>query len=310
LIKYLKHDAIDTEKWDECINKSVNGLIYANTWFLDLVHDGWDGLVKNDYECVMPLTAGKKLGIQYLFQPKFTQQLGVFSKVHLTMETVNEFLTAIPKKFKFIEINLNTHNKATEAPHFQPWKTHHLDLINTYERIAEKYSTNLKRNLKKADKSALTIVENVHPEDIIKIFRQNKGATLSGLNDRDYELLRRIVYVMIYKQLIKIIGVYNAMNELCAGAFFVISGKKVVFYFSATNKQALKTAAMPYLIDYFIKKNAGSHLTFDFEGSNDKNLARFYKSFGSDEITYLHYNTSRLNPILKVGLQIKKRILG
>jgi hypothetical protein len=28
------------------------------------------------------------------------------------------------------------------------------------------------------------------------------------------------------------------------------------------------------------------HLTFDFDGSNDPNLARFYKSFGSRELVY------------------------
>lgn len=310
MIQYLKHTEIDTEKWDHCISNSMNGIIYAYSWYLDLVNDRWEGLVKDDYQCVMPLTPGKKLGIHYLFQPKFTQQLGVFSQSHLTENVVSEFLEAIPAKYKFIEINLNTHNKTGKnAGNFYPWKTHHLDLIRSYDQISKNYSDNLKRNLKKARASSLSIVENIKPEDVINIFRANKGKNLSGLKDGDYDMLRRLVYVMIYKRTVKVMGVFDDKNTLCAGAFFVNSGKKEIFYFSATNSHAKASAAMPYLIDYFIKNKAGSHLTFDFEGSNDPNLARFYKSFGSEEINYLHYKKNRLNPLFKVGLRIKKKLL-
>jgi hypothetical protein len=285
-------------------------MIYAHSWYLDLVNDNWEALVKNDYESVMPLTPGKKLGFDYLYQPKFTQQLGVFSQSHLTELSLEEFLNAIPKKYKFIEINLNTYNKVNDqSKHFTPWLTHHLDLINSYENIAAKYSTNLKRNLKKAQKSNLSIVDNIKPEDIIQVFRSNKGKDISNLKDSDYDLLRRMIYVMIYKRTARVVGVYNEMNELCAGAFFVFSGKKVIFFFSGTNALAKNTAAMPLLIDDFIRKHAGSHLTFDFEGSNDPNLARFYKSFGSEEVNYLHYHHNKLHPVLKAGLMIKKKFI-
>lgn len=286
-------------------------MIYAYSWYLDLVNDRWEALVKNDYECVMPLTPGKKMGVDYLFQPNFTQQLGVFSRNHLTESLVQEFLEAIPKKYRFIEINLNTHNTVKSPGNlFTPWKTHELDLINNYENISASYSKNLKRNLKKADQSHLSIVENPKPENIIRIFRENKGKLIKHLKNKDYDLLRRLIYVMIYKRTASIIGAYNEMNELCAGAFFVYSGRKVIFYFSATNDHAKETAAMPHLIDHFIRKHAGSHLTLDFEGSNDPNLARFYKSFGAEEIDYLHYKTSKLNPALHFALKVKKRILG
>jgi hypothetical protein len=287
----------------------MNGMIYANSWYLDLVSDSWEGLVKNDYECVMPLTPGKKLGIDYLFQPNFTQQLGIFSQTHLTETVVSEFLQAIPAKYKLIEINLNTHNKIKDgAPFFYPRKTHHLDLINSYNQISEKYSKNLKRNLRKAENSSLNIVDNIKPEGVIEIFRKNKGAQLSNLKDKDYDMLRRLIYVMIYKRSASVAGVFNEMNELCAGAFFVKSYRKMIFYFSATDAYAKETAAMPYLIDHYIKKSAGSHLTLDFEGSNDPSLARFYKSFGSEEVTYLHYRRNMLNPLLKTGFYLKKKL--
>lgn len=308
MIKYLKHDEINFEKWDQCIDRSVNGMIYANSWYLDLVHSQWEALVENDYERVMPLTTGKKFGINYLFQPPFTQQLGVFSTKHLTDEIVKEFCEAIPSKFKFIEINLNTHNKIkANVPGYYPWLTHELDLISPYETLSANYSTNLKRNLKKAEQSKITIVENIKPDDIINIFRKNKGKLLTGLKDQNYELLVRMIYVMIYKRLAYVAGAFTEANDLCAGAFFVYSKKKAIFYFSATDDTAKASGAMPLLIDHFIQKHANKHITLDFEGSNDPNLARFYKSFGANQVIYPHIRISKLNPILRIGVALAKK---
>ena len=309
VISYLKHDEIDDKKWDRCIDKAVNGMIYAYSWYLDLVNDEWEALVENDYERVMPLTPGRKFGISYLYQPNFTQQLGIFSCSHLTHEVVQDFLDSIPKKYRFAEINLNTHNKIDDpGKDFTPWLTHELDLISDYDTIKKGYSKNLKRNLKKAGDSHVNIVENIKPDNVIKIFRQNKGKHLKNLSNHDYDLLRRLIYVMIYKRTARVVGAYNEVNELCAGAFFIYSGRKVIFYFSATDETAKENGAMPYLIDDFIRRHAGSHLTLDFEGSNDPNLARFYRSFGAREVHYLHYRANRLNPMIGAGVKVFKRV--
>ncbi len=311
MIRYLPHDEIDTEKWDDCIKKSFNGRIYAYSWYLDMVSEGWDALVENDYERVFPLTHGKKFGICYLFQPRFTQQLGVFSQSLLSEETVQRFISAIPQKFKYIEINLNTFNRFTTAKgKIQQWRNHELDLINPHAKIAEGYSKNLKRNLKKAAGSKVTIVKNIQPESVIELFRQNKGKELKNLSDADYQLLKRIIYVLLYKRVAEVWGAFSETNDLCAGVYFVRDHQKAIFYFSATDEYARRTSAMPLIIDQFIRDNAASHLTLDFEGSNDENLSRFYKSFGAETLFYPHYELNRLNPLLRFGLQILKQLRG
>jgi hypothetical protein len=274
-----------------------------------MVSESWEALVENDYERVFPLTHGKKFGINYLFQPRFTQQLGIFSRSILSIDTVKRFLDAIPGKFKFIDINLNSFNPLKkDYDKIEPWLNHELDLINSYERIASNYSTNLKRNLKKAENSPVTLVKSIKPENVINLFRRNKGEELDNFSDPDYELLRRLIYVMIYKRLVEVVGAYSEMNELCAGAFFVRDNKKVIFYFSATNDYAREHAAMPMIINSFIRENAHSHLTLDFEGSNNTNLARFYKSFGAKELTYPHFRQNKLNPLLKLGFDLIKKL--
>ena len=107
MIRYIAHNQIDTQHWDECIAQSPDGLVYAWSWYLDVVHPGWEALIEDDYETVMPLAPGRKFGINYLFQPFFTQKFGVFGKKEVSEAKIKEFLEAIPEKFKFAEFRIN-----------------------------------------------------------------------------------------------------------------------------------------------------------------------------------------------------------
>ena len=57
---------------------------------------------------------------------------------------------------------------------------------------------------------------------------------------------------------------------------------------------------MPFLIDQFIKTSANSSFLFDFEGSNDENLARFYKSFGAHKSELSKFKNKSVTFIVKV----------
>lgn len=309
MITYLKNHEIEKSKWDACIKESVNGMIYAMSWYLDIVAEDWDALVEDDYERVFPLTYGKKWGIDYLFQPVFTQQLGLFSKNALSEEVVNSFLDSIPTKYKFAEINLNTFNKVTPNKYnLQEWHTYELDLIHSYSHIVKNYSTNQKRKLKKAGQANLSLVKNTKPDEIIKLFRDNRGKNISSLLDEDYVKLHRIAYSGIYKGVIQTYSVYSENNQLCAAVIFARSKSKMIFLFSGLSEEGKQTNAMAYLINSFIKEHSQQNLTLDFEGSNDPNLARFYKSFGSKLCTYPHIIINRLPFYLNIPFQLIKRI--
>lgn len=299
MIRYIDRDHIDEKRWNDCIDRSFNGNLYGYSWFLDIVGPEWGALVEDDYERVFPLVHRKKFGMHYVYQPFFTQQLGLYSTSVLNAEILHDFIRAIPGKFKHAEINLNTLNKGDEARFdLVPQLNHELDLIHSYEKIRAGYSENLLRNLKKAEKAGLSVSKNIRPEEVIALFRENRGAEFPHLRDADYIRLRRIAYTAMYKGLAGIWGVYDHRNRLAAGAFFIKSHNKAVFLFSGMGPEGRETGAMPFLIDSYIRQHAGKHLTFDFDGSNDPNLARFYKSFGSRECRYLRLTVSRLPGIL------------
>ncbi len=300
MIQYLSHEEINKEKWDKCIRHAFNGNMYALSWYLDVVHNQWEALVENDYERVMPLTGAKKFGIWYLFQPFFTQQLGVFSTHILNAEIVNHFIEQIPEKYRFAQINLNFHNRPV-ARGFKlfPQKDYLLDLIQSYRKLSSNYSKNTRRNLKKARASNLTLNKGLRPEVLVKLFRENKGRDVKHWKNQHYLRLQHLMYTAVYHGSAVLYGVYSANNALCAGAFFLKSHNRLVFLFSATNDCGRETGAMTFLIDSVISEWASSQVVLDFEGSNNPDLARFYRGFGAKEVSYLHLQYNRLPFIIR-----------
>ena len=308
MIRYIKYSEIDKKKWDDCVDNSLNGIVYAYSWYLDIVCKKWDALVEDDYLSIFPLNYWKKSGIFYLYQPFFTQQLGVFSKNILTEEKINEFLFSIPDKFKLIEINLNTSIKNIDKNFsHQKYINLELSLDNSYENIYKNYSKNLKRNIKKAIKNEITIKKDVDPLKIINIFRQNKGKNIKILKDNDYSVLHELINKCVKKGKAEVWGAYTKDNQLCAGVVFVFSNNRIIFLFSGTADIARDNGAMSFIIDRCIKENSSKKIIFDFEGSNNVNLARFYKSFGAETINYLHLNINKLPAIIYKTKNVYKK---
>lgn len=307
MIRFLQRNDIDERSWDACIDGAFNGNFYGYSWFLDTVADDWAALVEDDYVRVFPLPFRRKFGIRYVYQPFFTQQLGLFSHPALNPEVLTSFLEAIPKHFRRVEINLNAHNKAGDQPfRFIPQLNHELDLIHPYDDLYKGYSDNLKRNLKKAGPAGLTVSKGPGPETVVQLFRENRGREFRHLKEDDYKRLLHLVYQCHHRGMADIRGVYDEKNQLMAGAFFIRSHKKATFLFSGLSPEGRETGAMPFLIDTYIRDNANRHLTFDFDGSNDPNLARFYKSFGSSEVIYQRVTVDRLPLLVRFGYRVLK----
>lgn len=304
MIRFLQHEMIDKSLWDNCINQAMNGNLYACSWYLDIVSPDWCALVEDDYQIVFPLPVSSKAGFSYMMQPLFTQQLGLFYKSFSSQEKLEEFLNNIPSEIKYIDFNLNTSNKIPFSENVFELTNLELDLISDYKDIVSGYQNNLQRNLKKADQNKLTISKHVRPEEIISLFRANKGQELKHLTNKQYTIIQRIAYQSIHNGTGEIWGAYDEFNQLVAAILWVTSHQKAVFLFSALSEIGKKLNAMPWLIDAFIKHNAGKPLTLDFEGSNIEGLARFYSSFGAKKVIYQRYIHNSLPLHLRIGLNI------
>jgi hypothetical protein len=308
MIRFLQHDMIDKSQWDDCIGQAINGNLNAYAWYLDIVSPGWCALVEDDYNKVFPLTVLSKASIKYIMQPYFTQQLGLFYQTLSSEGKLAEFLASIPSEFRYIDINLNTSNRIPTSVSVSSMINLELDLISEYDKIASGYQNNLQRNLKKASQNKLTFAKHVRPEDVISLFRANKGQDLKHLDDSQYALIQRIAYESIHKGIGEMWVAYDEFNQLVAGVLWVSSHQKVIFLFSALSEAGRKLNAMPWLIDEFIRQHSGMPLTLDFEGSNNTGLARFYRSFGAKTITYQRYVRNSLPAPFRIALKIWRLI--
>jgi hypothetical protein len=301
MIQLVERKNIDDKKWNGCVHFAENDFAYAYTWYLDNIADNWFGLIWGDYEMVMPLIWNKKYGIEYLYQPFFTQQLGIFCPKKPGEETIRKFLNAIPSRFKFIEINLNYLNKV-EANGFETTERRNLvlNLERTYTEIQQRYSDNLKRNLKKARQSKLHIHTHIKPEKLVDFYAQQTGRKIKEWQPKLKHVLHRIIYNSLHYSMGLLCAVYNEQGKIIAVNFFLYSKKRIINLLPAASEDGKKTHAMSYLLDYIIQTHCNKQMVLDFEGSNIESVARFYRSFGAEEQNYFLLKRNTLPWFVKI----------
>lgn len=296
---------IDKRRWDDCIAKSFNGSVYAWSWYLDIVHPDWEALIENDYERVMPLTPSRKFFLSYMFQPFFVQQLGVYSQSTLSADDVERFVRAIPAKYKIVRYRLNEFNKVDyELGIYEPHRNVVLDLIYDYQSLCNNYNNNTKRNLIKANSAGLTIDKDVKAETIIKLFAENRGRDVEHWKEKEYKRLLDLVDTAIYHECCFVCGVNDIEGRTIAGGIFMCSHDRIIFLFSGSDESYKNKHALTFLLDNMIREFSESKYIFDFEGSDNDGLFRFYKGFGGKEVYYPEVKYNNLKGIFKIASKI------
>lgn len=284
-IHYITYQQIDKLKWDACIDSADNGLVYGYSFYLDAMAKHWDGLVLNDYDAVMPLTWNKKYGIAYLYQPPFCASLGVFGN-NISAALLNDFLIAIPSKFRYWDIYLNQANRF-ELPDFNLYERVNfvLPLEEPYQKLYDGYRDNIKRNIKKAAQLNC-IIKTAIDIDVVIALAKEQSKKFSSVTEEDYSNFKKVYQYLQPKQKAITYGVYTSKNELVASCTFIFSHKRAYYILVGNHPNGKTIGASHTIINAFIKDNAGQRLLLDFEGSDIPSLAFFYGSFGAREEKY------------------------
>ena len=277
MIELFENKEIDKQKWENCLEQSERAKIYAYSWYLDIVAPNWKALIQDDYKAVFPLPIKKRLGISYISQPLFTQQLGLFSSENSA--NFDDYLSQIPKKIWLR--SLQVHNNSTYATTKDNFE---LDISADIEKIREKYSQNTKRNIKKAREQQM-IIKGCSAESLIQLFKANKGKEVKEMHEKSYYILSNLLDKIQEKQKGNCYGIFKD-DELISAAFFSNCFKRSIYLFAASNAYAKKVGANHLLIDTYIEKYKQDSLILDFEGSKIPSLARFYASFGAVNMPY------------------------
>ncbi|NVN94779.1 MAG: hypothetical protein HXX18_05795 [Bacteroidetes bacterium] len=300
MIHYLQHNHINKEKWDKCIDTSINRVAYVYSWYLDAVCKNWCALVLDDYEAVFPMALNSRFTMYYLYQPFFTRYFGIFSKTKITETLVNVFFDAISNEIKFIEINIHETNKF-ERKDFQKKERYFqfLNIDKPYDKIYQDYKGDAKRNLKKAEKNKLKIIENLAPQKVVELFKHNKGNQLKDLHSKDYFSLQSIMNAANTNNYGISLGVTNTNNDLIAAGFFILIKNTILFLKGSANDEGKSQGAMYLMIDSLLKNYAQKIHYFDFGGSSIESIASFNNNFGAENCVYLQVKKNNLPNIIK-----------
>lgn len=301
-IRHLKHNDIDIRKWDKCIRDAYNGVVFAFSWYLDIVADHWEALVVEDYDFVMPLPVKHIMSFDYIFQPQFVGHLGIFSKSMITTDIVDEFIEALP--YPFIDLQLNIHNQFTlnETLKVKKKEVAKIDLISTYKSMKSSYSDAMRAGVACGIGSQYTVQNNLSPNIFID-FMQNRAALDKKLHQDDLQQLRLLAVNATRYRVGVVYGAYSARNSLEAVAFFMGSHNKICLLTVATSKVGEVDNVLPLLFDYYFEQQAELNISLELEPNYTSITNDWWTNVGAKNYTIdvlVQKNTPWYLKVLKI----------
>lgn len=291
-MKLVQRKEIDVLKWDDLIAHSPAETIYPYSWYLDAVSENWSALVVDDYRFIMPVVWKKKAGMKYIYQPFYTQQLGVFSREYVEPELIRQMLKVLYKKFRFAGMNFNARNLVgEEKPFTVDDKSNYVMTLNQdYETHYKGFSSNAKRNIRKSIEFSEEVERNLPVEELVSLKQENDVIKRS---EADYRWVVKVLECIQQHDAGRIYAIRKGSN-ISAAAFFAFSKTRAIYLLSASSQTGKEQRGMFRIVDTFIQEFAGTGMILDFEGSNIPTVARFFAGFGAQADIYQGVSFNRL----------------
>ena len=289
-LTYLTYKEIDKNKWDDCIKHSVNGLIYAESVYLDSMSANWDAIVLDDYEAVMPITWKKKIGIRYIYQPPFLQQGGIFFKNKVQVKTIRSFMDEASGNFKFAEFTVNYLNLIDwkQAGLQETMRNNFiLQLGSGYKNIFDEYDPYIKQRLNRLKKFSLQYKHSTDHAGVLDLYKELYGNRMPSVTGKDYQQFGKLCKHYLKNGRVIMRHVYNMDGkELLAAVLLLKDDNRIYNIISCILPNGKKLLANYFLYNELIKEFAGEDIILDFEGSDIPGVAYFYDKFSGDNQQY------------------------
>ena len=277
---HIRNPAESAGYYDTCISASPNGLVYAISWYMDIVCPDWEILATGDYSAVMPLPVTRSLGRVILRQPDYAWQLGIFSTRIPSPEVIRHFLHSIPSGYRLKKLCLSKFNIVpSDKARFQ--NSAELDLIRPYGVIRSRFGPSMKTRLDLAAENSLSYVANVSVHDMLMFAYKLDRFNRHRLNPGEISKLRLIATNAIRFRAGQIGAAYDSHNNLCATILFITFRGRASILHASASSEGMASGGIEYLIDRFIEMNAEQNLVLCVDNPSDRNLMNILKSCGS-----------------------------
>ncbi|WP_299761066.1 GNAT family N-acetyltransferase [uncultured Pontibacter sp.] len=317
MIRYLRHEQIDKTKWDACITASADNMVYALSWFLDVVAPNWQALVEEQegrYTTAMPLPGILKMGFPYLSQPYHTHQLGVFTTSQSSSSIQVKMLELIVERYKFVHNYRFNMNDTAQLEKLQSKYelvgryTRYLKLNKPYPELYKAYTRDRKMNLKRAKRANLSMFESDDIEPLIQHFKIHiERKVVGGVAESTYQMLRDLFQVMKDRGVAQLIYTTSG-GEVNAGCLFFKYNNVISYAFNSADSEGRVANGRTLVLDEIIRQYAGTEYTLDFESPMIEQIEHFYASFGAHRVKYFALRHNALPFYVKVIRNIRMKV--
>lgn len=312
----LTRAQIDAQRWNDHIRQSRQCVIYALSWYLDIICPEWEALVwpsAAEYAIMMPLPVRRKLGLRALHQPLFCQYLGIFSKQELTAGQCCMFITALATHFNYISAYaFNPDNYAVMSGlkclkdfHLNTLQTHWLDLGQTYQEVNAGYSKDRRANLKRGIKAGWTISESRDFEPLVELFKSHHAARIGRVSAQAYEVLTSLGQHCL-KEGAATLFYARSDEQIHAGVLITHFSDRAIYLFNAADTKARKDCARTVILDDWFRSRAGSMRFFDFESPLVASIGQHYRGYGASAVPFYELSRNALPFPIRQMQQLRK----
>lgn len=296
MIKRLKYHEIDFDKYNACIENSLQNSDYAKREFLDIVTGkSWELIIYDDYEAVMPVPLIVKFGFKIVLMPKLCQQLGIFSNQD-SVYINNLFYNYLTKNYIVLFYAFNGNNEVSNIG----LKKSYIIPKDQYSEVKKRYSIHRRRNVRiSGDLENNIIFRNSLKSEDKAFFVEN----MKGIKKKEDASIYFDLMQTLYEQKLMNIEILEYKNQIesMAGLY---CGKTNHYLSLFVNKNPLSNTNIPSIvIDNYLKKTIADQ-DFDFMGSDVENVAKFNERFGAIAYKYPIVSNSKK----EVLIQILKKI--
>ncbi|HUS00453.1 MAG TPA: hypothetical protein VMY77_01930 [Chitinophagaceae bacterium] len=290
-IDILPSYQIDKQKWDDCIYKSGNSLIYVQSYYLDALSDNWHGIIVNDYDCIMPIPWRKKLGIRYCYDVPFIQQLGYFNtnddiKYTPLMDAFSSFI-----KYGHYNFNYNNHAISDRADVITA--TNFIIELTDKETVTNNFTKSCKQSLQNSAKHDMTYV-SASPAEPIEMHRGLYKSKLKMFRQDDYSNFTRLAEKLNETGNCLARKIINKEGHTLSIVLLLKDERRLYNMINVTNEEGRKKEANYFLYAKVFDEFAGKGLLFDLEGSELAGVKSFYKKFGATDQPYYRMHINHL----------------
>ncbi len=312
------------DQWNHFVDHSPQAVIYAYTWYLDIVCERWIAIIsltsEGEWLAVMPIPIYKKFIFSRCYMPLLCQHLAIFyaaqighssckkeKELALKKRILTNSIEMMPANIKIFKYNISAQNLYL-LPFF--WKNYRLAIKYSYHLSIEKdkqvnfqlFSHKTRTCINKALKNGLVCKATSSIDKIIEIGKRNIKVPFDG------NKLQNIWEVLYAKQLIKAVEVTDENGQLHSGIIYLKNQHRYIYLFGTVEEQFKDLGAMSLAIWHIIKNSETGIKTHDFQGSMLESIEKFYRGFGASPVVYTQIYKNSLTLPLKMVRHLHKSL--